>query len=676
MTTVIDRPPTPTAPDEGPAEPRPSGLAAVSTKWWILITLVVWLIGWAVFKGQDTLTLGGADTTAFHRWLNDIKSNLDSARETNFFLREVIGGISTTLDSTVEFLRELLSIPAFPRPVPQVGWFGVIGLLTWVAYALAGLRGAIMMVVSLLLFGYLGYWEDSIDLLIITFVAVAICVVIGIPIGILMARSKVATTILTPILDTMQTIPSFAYLTPLTLLFGIGSASAVVVTLVYAIPPLIRITAHGVRSVAPGTVEAARSIGVTRGQLLRKIQLPMARRTIVVGINQCTMAALSMATIAAYVDGPGLGQPVTEALQSLDVGSASVSGLAIVIMAIMLDRITTAASERSEVQRRKGKVRGRRDTYVLAGLGVGAIVSVWLSRQYLTLADFPTSPDLGKPLSEFFESLTNWVVDNFDGVTNAIKDAVSYGLLNPMQSLLADSPWWLTAAVILALAFLLGGWRPTVVSIACIAVILGTGLWNESMNTLTTVLVATLVALLIALVVGVWMGRSKRADLLLRPLLDALQTIPPFVYLVPALALFGTSRFTAIVAAVAYGVPIASKLIADGIRGVAPTSVEAARSAGTTAWQMISKVQLPMSRAAVVLATNQGLLYVLSMVVIGGLVGGGGLGYLVVRGFRQEELFGKGLAAAIAITALGIMLDRIAQHAAARFGQTSQRSTT
>lgn len=676
MTTVTERPPTPTEPEDAPTDTAPSGLAGVSTKWWILGIIVVWVAGWALFKGTDTLTLGGADTTSFHRWLNDIKTSLDGARDTNFFVHDVIGGISSALDSIVEFLRELLSQPAFPRPVPEVGWLGVVALLTWVSYALAGLRGAVLMAVSLLLFGYLGYWQDSIDLLIITFVAVAICVIIGIPIGILMARSKLATTILTPILDTMQTIPSFAYLTPLALLFGIGSASAVVVTLVYAIPPLIRITAHGVRTVNPGTVEAARSIGVTRGQLLRKIQLPMARRTIVVGINQCTMAALSMATIAAYVDGPGLGQPVTEALQSLDVGSASVSGIAIVIMAIMLDRITTAASERSEVQRRKGKIRGRRDTVILAGLGVVALVSVYFSRQRLALAEFPDSPDLGKPLSETVESVTNWVVDTFEGLTNAIKDAVSYGLLNPLQSLLADSPWWLIGAVILGIAFALGGWRPTVTAVLCLGVILGTGLWNESMNTLTTVLVATLVALLIALVMGVWMGRSKRADLVLRPLLDALQTIPPFVYLVPALALFGTSRFTAIVAAIAYGVPIASKLIADGIRGVAPTSVEAARSAGTTAWQMISKVQLPMSRAAVVLATNQGLLYVLSMVVIGGLVGGGGLGYLVVRGFRQEDLFGKGLAAAIAITALGIMLDRIAQHAAARFGSTPQRSTT
>ena len=669
MTTVAERPRTPAGPDsERPGAPRRRG---PKTRWLVLGILVFWVVGWYVFQGVDTLALGGADTTAFHRWLNDIKSSFDASRDTNFFLRDIIGGISNAIDAVVEFLREMFAIPAFPRPVPVVGWFGVVGLLGWVAYALAGVRGAVMMTLSLLAFGFLGYWADSIDLLIVTLVAVTICIVIGVPIGIWMARSKTVETGLTPVLDTMQTIPSFAYLTPLALLFGIGAASAVMVTLVYAIPPLIRITAHGVRTVSPATIEAGNSLGVTKRQLLRKIQLPMARRTIVVGVNQCTMAALSMATIAAYVDGPGLGGPVTDALQSLDVGSASVAGLAIVIMAIMLDRITTAASERSELQRRRGKSRGRRDRIVLAVLGVVAIVMVVLSRNRLALARFPSTPDLGTPIAEFVDSFTNWFVATFDGLTNGIKDVITYGLLNPLQSLLADSPWWLMVIVIVALAWALGGWRPAVTSLLCLAVILATGLWNEAMNTLTTVLVATLVVMAIALVLGVAMGRSKRTDLLVRPFLDALQTIPPFVYLVPALALFGATRFTAIVAAIAYGLPIASKLIADGVRGVAPTSVEAARSAGTTAWQMISKVQLPMSRAAVVLAANQGLLYVLSMVVIGGLVGGGGLGYLVVRGFRQEDLFGKGLAAAIAITALGIMLDRIAQHAAARYGRAT-----
>jgi glycine betaine/proline transport system permease protein len=466
----------------------------------------------------------------------------------------------------------------------------------------------------------------------------------------------------------MQTMPSFAYLAPLVLLFGIGPASAVVTTLIYALPPLARITAHGIRTVSPTTIEAARSMGTSRWQVLRTVQLPMARRTIIVGLNQCTMAALSMATIAALINGPGLGQPVAQALQSLDIGNAFVSGIAIVIMAIVLDRTTTAASERAEVATRGGGNPRRRRIGLIAG-GVVALVCVYLSRLYLQLAQFPEEPDLGTPLATGVSAFTDALVRAVSGFTGALTTVVSTVLLNPLQSLLAGSPWWLMCLVLLAVAYLTGGWRPTAIAAVCLLVILGTGLWNEAMKTLTTTLVATLAVILIALVVGVWMGRSRRADTGVRPILDAFQTIPPFVYLVPALALFGPTRFTAIVAAVAFGVPVATKLIADGIRGVAPTSVEAARAAGTTAWQMISRVQLPMARAAVVLASNQGLLNVLSMVVIGGLVGGGGLGYYVVAGFSQGQLFGKGLAAGIAITALGIMLDRVAQHAAARYGR-------
>jgi glycine betaine/proline transport system permease protein len=225
------------------------------------------------------------------------------------------------------------------------------------------------------------------------------------------------------------------------------------------------------------------------------------------------------------------------------------------------------------------------------------------------------------------------------------------------------------ALVLLSVAYVLGGWRPLASTLVCEAIILGTGLWNDTMITLAMTLVATLAVMLIAVVLGVSMGRSRKADVAIRPFLDAFQVIPPFVYLVPALALFEPSRFTAIVAAVAYAFPIATKLVADGIRGVAPTTVEAASSSGITRWQMISKVQLPMARESLVLATNQGLLYVLSMVVIGGMVGGGSLGYLVVSGFSQQQLFGKGLAAGVAIAALGVMLDRIARYAAARAGR-------
>jgi glycine betaine/proline transport system permease protein len=162
------------------------------------------------------------------------------------------------------------------------------------------------------------------------------------------------------------------------------------------------------------------------------------------------------------------------------------------------------------------------------------------------------------------------------------------------------------------------------------------------------------------------MGRSNLADQIIRPVLDMLQVIPAFVYLVPLLALFAPSRFTAIVAAIAYAAPVAVKIIADGIRQVSATTVEAATSAGSSTWQLITKVQLPMSARTLVLATNQGLIYVLSMVVVGGLVGAGALGYDVVAGFTQLSVFGKGLAAGLAIVMLGIMLDRVTRAAADR----------
>jgi glycine betaine/proline transport system permease protein len=162
------------------------------------------------------------------------------------------------------------------------------------------------------------------------------------------------------------------------------------------------------------------------------------------------------------------------------------------------------------------------------------------------------------------------------------------------------------------------------------------------------------------------MGRNRVVDRVLRPVLDAGQTMPPFVYLVPFLALFSASRFTAIVAAVVYAAPVTIKVVADGIRGVSATTVEAATATGSSTWQLITKVQLPMARHALTLATNQGLIYVLCMVVVGGLVGAGALGYDVVAGFSQAQLYGKGLAAGVAIVLLGVMLDRLTQAAARR----------
>jgi glycine betaine/proline transport system permease protein len=674
----------------------------------LLGILAFWLIGYVILKGQNTKALAFADTTGLHNTFNDIRDWVRDEGQDNWFFGGVLGAIGDFLNSLVTWFQELISIPAFPRPVPEIGWIGVIAIAAWVTYVFAGLRSTILVTLSMLLFGVFDLWSDSMDTLIITMISVVICIIIGLPLGIWMSRSRTVSAVVTPILDLLQTVPAFCYLAPVALFFGIGASAAVVLTFIYALPPLVRITEHGINTVSPTTVEAARSMGLTRRQMLQQVQLPMAKRTIVVGVNQCMMAALSMATVAALVNGPGLGKPVVAALQIQNVGIASVAGLAIVAMAIMLDRTTTAASERSTGRTNVASVSGmgvmltgvvlerlprwatedagkgqRRPRLTRAGrwllqglLLIPVLFFVWLSRNRIDFAEFPDVSDTpvlkyisGAQLASYINDFTDWFVGNVDTFTIWLKDTVTTLLINPLQDLMSESPWWVMALVLLGVAYVLGGWRPAVVTLVCEAVIFWTGLWHDTMITLSMTLIATAMVMLLAVVLGVSMGRNKRADVSIRPFLDAFQVIPPFVYLVPALALFEPTRFTAIVAAVAYSFPIATKLVADGIRGVSPTTVEAARSTGSTRWQMISKVQLPMAREALVLATNQGLLYVLSMVVIGGMVGGGSLGYLVVSGFSQAELFGKGLAAGIAIAALGIMLDRIARYAAARYGR-------
>ncbi len=665
------------APPRTPPEPdAPAPVAArrtVPRGIWAAGVIGLWVLVWAFTKGQDTLVRPIRERTDLMDTFAGFRNDVIASRDTNPIIQATYG-IGGAFVDAVDFLQRMIAEPNLPRPVPEVGWLGVIAIAVWIALAIAGWRIAVLVAASFLSFGVFGYWADAMDLLIVTFVAVAVSVLIGMPLAVWIASSTRAEKAVTVVLDLMQTMPTFVYLLPIVLFFGIGASAAVVCTLIYALPPLIRIAGHGIRTVSPTTIEATDSAGQTFRQRLTKVQLPMARATIVVGLNQTIMAALAMATLAAYVDGPGLGKPVLNALVRVDIGGAFVPGALIVVMAIMLDRTTTAASERSEVIARGGGGSRSQRRIVLAVAGVVAIVGVWLSRYSFWAADFAEVPGQfpalfpdegwGPWLADRVNSFADVVIDTFGGATEAVKDGVTKALLNPLEALLAESPWYLAALAILALAFVFGRTRAVVPTIVCLAGIRYFDLWNHAMQTLTMTLVATLLVMALALVFGVWMARNRRVDLVLRPLLDAGQTIPPFVYLIPALALFGSSRFTAIVAAVVYAAPAAIKLLADGVKSVSPTTLEASRASGATTWQEITKVQLPMARGAIVLAANQGLLYVLAMVVIGGLVGAGSLGYDVVLGFSRSEEWGRGAAAGITIVLLGIMIDRITRAAA------------
>ncbi|WP_405070237.1 ABC transporter permease subunit [Kribbella sp. NBC_01510] len=623
------------------------------------VLLVVWVAAYFVLRGIDNLVLGGQETTAFHRWLTDHRDDVGQGNA-------VFDGIRVGVDHLVVLLQNLISQPSYDRPVPVIGWLGVVALAAYLAWAFGTWKVALLTAAGLVFVGLQGLWQESMDTLALTIAAVLLSLLVAIPLGIWAGLSNRAFRVATLVLDLMQTLPTFVYLAPLVLFFAIGPAAATIATVIYAAPPAVRLTAHAIRSVPPESVEAARSLGSTRGQTLTKVLLPMSRSTVVVGINQTIMAALSMVTVAALIDAPGLGQTVLKALQTLDVGVAFNAGLAIVVLAIVLDRVTTAAGDRPW---RTASVRRR----ILLGAGaVAVLVAIWFSRTYVWAADFPSGANIGSRIAVIATDVTNWVQDVFGGFTYGVRDAVTNGLLNPLEALLTGSPWWLVTAVAVALAAVLGGWRGAVPAAVCSGLLVATGLWHDSMITLASTLLATVVVVAAGVALGVWAGRNRRVDTWIRPVLDAGQTMPPFVYLVPFLALFGTSRFTAIAAAVVYAVPVTTKIVADGIRAVPVATVEAANSVGSSSWQVISKVQLPVARPAITLAVNQGLIYVLAMVVVGGLVGAGALGYDVAAGFAQSELYGKGLAAGLAIVLLGVLLDRVTQ-AAARRTQRFQR---
>lgn len=648
------------------AAPPAEGPRRVSRTVVVAAILVVWLVLFAVLRGKQTMTLAAADLTGLHRWFNHLDDSVGANRNSNPLFLYFFNEIRQVIDNLVTFVQHLISQPNGDRPVPQIGWLGVVAVTGYASWALGNWRVALLAVAGFTFFGLQGLWQESMDTLALTLSAVLVALVFAVPLGVWAGLSDRFNRILTPFLDFMQTMPTFVYLAPLTLFFLIGPASAVIAMVIYAAPPAIRITAHGIRSVPETTVEAADSMGSTRWQSLLKVLLPMSRRTVVMGVNQTIMAALAMVTIAALIDAPGLGKTVLQALQSLDVGTAFNAGLAIVVMAIVLDRVTTAASARAEAARRsRDRFRGWRRPLLAAG-AVAVAVLVYLSRTYLWAAQFPGQGTTGTKIANWADSVTTWAQDHLSGVTNAFRDSVTNGLLNPFQSLLTDSPWWLVGAALTGIGVVLGGRRAGITTAVCVGLLVGTGMWSDSMTTLASTMVATVLVMVLGVGFGVWMGRSPLVDRLLRPSLDAAQVMPPFVYLVPFLALFGATRFTAIVAAVVYAAPVAIKITADGVRAVPETTVEAATAAGCNTWQIITKVQLPMARSALTLATNQGLIYVLSMVVVGGLVGAGALGYDVVAGFSQGELYGKGLAAGLAIVLLGVMFDRITQAAARR----------
>ncbi|MFC9532719.1 MULTISPECIES: ABC transporter permease subunit [unclassified Streptomyces] len=541
------------------------------------------------------------------------------------------------------------------------GWAGVTAAAGLIAWRVAGLKLAASAVVAILVCGWFGMWVPTMQTLALMIVAVLASVVLGMLLGLAAGLSDRTYRALRPVLDTMQVFPAYAYLLPVVLVFGIGVPAAVLATVVYAAPPMARLTALGLRGADGGVMEAVASLGATARQRLLTARLPLARKQLLLGLNQTIMMALSMAVIASVIGAGGLGDRVYQALASVDVGAALAAGIPIVLLAVILDRTTAAAGERLGAAEPDG-----RRLHGAYGWGVAAVLTV-VAALAARLADRIDWPDTWTVnIADPVNNAVDWMTDHlYSGVPYIGGTADWAGhfttwVLDPLRDGLQWLPWWSVLLIVAALAWLIGTWRTAVTAVLAMAAIGVLGVWKPSLDTLSQVLAAVAVTLVVGFAVGIAAARSGRLERLLRPVLDVFQTMPQFVYLIPVVALFGVGRAPAVAAAVVYALPAVIRITTQGLREVDGAAMESARSMGATSGQQLRQVQLPLARPALLLAVNQGVVLVLAVVIIGGLVGGGALGYEVVFGLAQGDL-ATGLVGGAAIVCLGLMLDRVTQ---------------
>ncbi|MEU6464490.1 ABC transporter permease subunit [Streptomyces sp. NPDC046976] len=556
----------------------------------------------------------------------------------------------------------VLAVRAVYVALLALGWPGVTALGALVAWRVAGPRLAAGTAVAFLACGALGMWEPTMQTLALMVAAVLASVLVGAALGLAGGLSPRLDRALRPVLDTMQVLPAFAYLLPVVLVFGIGVPAAVLATVVYAAPPMARLTALGLRGADPEVLEAVESLGATRRQRLLTARIPLARKELLLGLNQTIMMALSMAVIASVIGAGGLGDRVYQALSTVDVGQALAAGIPIVLLAVVLDRVTGAAGADG--------AKGPRTIGWPYALAVTAAAA--LAARLLGALDWPNgwSVQIAAPVNRAVDWMTGHLYSGVPVIGGTADWAAHFTtwVLDPIRDGLQWLPWWSLLLIVAALAWVIGTWRTALTAVLAMAAIGVLGVWEPSLDTLSQVLAAVAVTLVLGFATGIAAARSDRVERALRPVLDVFQTMPQFVYLIPVVALFGVGRAPAVAAAVVYALPAVVRITTQGLRQVDPAALESARSLGATGRQQLWQVQLPLARRALLLAVNQGVVLVLAVVIIGGLVGGGALGYNVAFGLAQGDL-ATGLVAGAAIVCLGLMLDRVTQPTERRPGK-------
>lgn len=601
--------------------------------------------------------------TSFMEWLiNDFDLGLFTFKE---FTRSIAWLISWPYAFAQALLAEGFVSGQGAAAVtvwPRLSWLAVVAIAVLSGLHAGGWRLALLVGACFAYLAVFGQWTSAM----VTLSSIAIAVPIGVAGGLLLGiagfRSAAVERALTPVLDLMQTVPIFAYLVPTLFLFGFGPVAAMIATIIYAMPPMVRITMLALRQVPEEVVEFGRMAGCTPRQLLWKVRIPAARQNLMVGVNQVIMLSLNMVIIASMIGAGGLGYDVLTALRRLNIGAGLEAGVAIVVLAIALDRLSQALANRPPEKAKAGRSPFRRHPYLLTGAAIVAVT--WIGGFFLpALATYPA--ELTVTTGRFWSDLVSWINVNFFDTLEAIRTFLLLNLMVPVKRFLLALPWPLVVGLVALAGYQLGGWRLMALVTVLSLFLAVTRQWENAMETVYLCGVSVVIASLIGWPIGIWAARNRRVDAVVQPTIDTLQTMPSFVYLIPAVMLFRVGDFSAMIAVVSYSVVPAIRYTIHGIRQVPPALIEAATAQGCTRRQILWRVQLPLALPEIMLGVNQTIMMALSMLVITALVGTRDLGQEVYVALTKADT-GRGIVAGLCVAFVAIVADRLISAGSAR----------
>ena len=593
----------------------------------------------------------------FVEWTNNLIQFLRSYEIFGLFtFRDFTRGLANGVDVLLNFTEALLH-KGFPGlemgPLP---WIIILTITIIIGLYLKGWKLALLggtCFIYLILFSKRGIWELSMKTLAAISVSAPLAALIGLSLGILAAKRKWFHDFLWPILNVLQSLPHFSYLILVVIFFGIGTKAGVIATIIFAFPPMARLTILGIKNISSEIIEAGIMAGCNKWQMLFKVEIPSARSPIMLGINQVIMQCLAMVVIAAFIGQPGLGHDLLVRLQGLRLGEAFEIGVAVVLIAITLDRYSQALALK-EPERREGNLFQRHPFICLSILSL--IVCTFLVYAFPFFNEFPKEMTISA--SVYLDNAIKSFTRSLFVPLGAFRDWMLIYFLMPLKAIFQSMPWTGVMLLAGAIGWKLGKWKISITVMLFVFFIASSGYWVRAMITVYMVFASLIICSIIGIPLGIWASKKENRSKLVLNICDIFQTFPSFIYLLPAIMLFQISDVSAIFAIVIYSSIPMIRYTIFGLRSVPQHIVEAAITSGCTERQLLWKVKMPLAFPEIILGANQTLMFSLFMVMIAGFIGTVDLSQEIFRALSFSD-GGKGLIIGLCVAFIGLTADRL-----------------